>query len=90
MLKCPRCNHVNAPEQRYCGQCGNLLQGETVGLVQPPKESERRVVSILFADVSGFTAMSEKLDPEEVTAIINDCWTRLTDEIDKYGGVIDK
>ena len=38
-----------------------------------PQESERRQVTVLFADISGFTAMSEALDPEDVTATMNDC-----------------
>ena len=53
-------------------------------------ESERRLVTILFADVSGFTAMSEKLDPEAVTTVLNDCFKGLISIIYKYEGVIDK
>ena len=53
-------------------------------------ESERRLVTILFADVSGFTAMSEKLDPEVVTTVLNDCFKGLISIVYKYEGVIDK
>jgi class 3 adenylate cyclase/tetratricopeptide (TPR) repeat protein len=51
---------------------------------------ERKRVTILFADVSGFTALSETLDPEDVTAIMNDCFERLTAAIVRFGGVVDK
>jgi class 3 adenylate cyclase len=40
-------------------------------------ESERRQATVLFADISGFTAMSEKMDPEEVTALMNECFSFL-------------
>src|SRR3972149_6725493 len=53
-------------------------------------EGERKVVTVLFADISGFTALSETLDPELVTEIVNTCFQALTDAIVKYGGVVDK
>ncbi|MGH2592146.1 MAG: adenylate/guanylate cyclase domain-containing protein [Anaerolineae bacterium] len=53
-------------------------------------EGERKVVTILFADISGFTALSETLDPEQVTDIVNACFQALTDAVVKYGGVVDK
>lgn len=51
---------------------------------------ERRTVTILFADISGFTAMSEKLDPEVVQEIMDRAFERLTAVINGYGGTIDK
>ncbi|GAB4444430.1 MAG: hypothetical protein Kow0031_26890 [Anaerolineae bacterium] len=51
---------------------------------------ERKQVTVMFADISGFTAMSEKLDPEEVRSMINACFERLGKAIDRYGGHIDK
>ena len=53
-------------------------------------DSERRQATILFADISGFTSMSEKLDTEEVTGIMNDCFALLGSIITDYGGTIDK
>ncbi len=53
-------------------------------------EGERRVVTILFGDISGFTSLSEKLDPEEVVQIINQYFCRMLDIIEKYGGDVDK
>ena len=60
--------------------------GETIKL----KKGERRNVTVLFLDIKGFTSMSEKLDPEEVTQIINNVFKVLTGEIVRYGGMIDK
>ncbi|MBN2289046.1 MAG: adenylate/guanylate cyclase domain-containing protein, partial [Candidatus Glassbacteria bacterium] len=54
------------------------------------KKGERRNVSVLFLDIKGFTAMSEKLDPEEVTQIIDNVFKVLTAEIIRYGGMVDK
>lgn len=53
-------------------------------------ESERRLVTILFADVTGFTTMSERLDPEEVSAVLNDCFSGLVSVVVQYEGTIDK
>ncbi len=53
-------------------------------------ESERRQATVLFADISGFTSMSEHLDPEEVTEIMSDCFTLLGSIVTEHGGVIDK
>jgi class 3 adenylate cyclase len=53
-------------------------------------EGERKCVTVVFADVSGFTAMSEKMDAEEVTEIINQLFTRLVDIIYRYEGTVDK
>src|SRR5205807_9635034 len=47
-------------------------------------------VTILFVDVSGFTALSERLDPEEVRNMINACFDQLVPIVQKYGGTIDK
>ncbi|MEP6602557.1 MAG: adenylate/guanylate cyclase domain-containing protein [Spartobacteria bacterium] len=51
---------------------------------------ERKLVTILFADVSGFTALSESLDPEEVRRLINACFDHLVPIVRKYDGTIDK
>jgi adenylate cyclase len=51
---------------------------------------ERRVVTVLFADVSGFTALSENLDPEDVRQVMNECFEALSAEIYKRGGTVDK
>ncbi len=56
----------------------------------PTGTEERKLVTILFVDVSGFTALSEKLDPEEVRNLINACFDELVPVVQKYGGTIDK
>ena len=51
---------------------------------------EKRYCTFLFSDVRGFTAMSEKLEPEEVTKIMNKALTIQADAVKKYGGMVDK
>jgi class 3 adenylate cyclase/predicted ATPase len=51
---------------------------------------ERRHVTVLFADISGFTALSETMDPESVRDLMNACFSRLVPVVEKYGGTIDK
>lgn len=61
--------------------------------IEPEKikvDGERRTVSILFADLTGFTAMSETMDPEDVVQVVNEYFTRMLKIVFKYGGAIDK
>lgn len=56
----------------------------------PSLERQRKQISVLFADVSGFTAMSETMDPEEVSELMNGLWERLDQVILDHEGIIDK
>ncbi len=53
-------------------------------------QGERKLVTVLFADVANYTSMSEKLDPEEVHHIMDGCFKILMDEIHKYEGTINQ
>jgi len=53
-------------------------------------EGERRYITVLFADLSGFTALSETMDAEDIAKIINDFFTRMVKIVHKYGGSVDK
>ena len=55
-----------------------------------PDAEQRRTVTVLFADLSGYTAISERLDHETVKALVERCLTRLTTEVERYGGRVDK
>jgi len=52
--------------------------------------SARRLVTVLFSDIRGFTAMSERMPPEEVVAFLREYLTVMTDAVFKYGGTVDK
>lgn len=69
----------------------DLLRERLATLIQPDTApDERKRVTVLFADVSGYTALSENLDPEDVAAIMNRLFEEVTVEIHRYGGTIDK
>ena len=55
-----------------------------------PGREERRIVTVLFADMAGFTARSERLDPEDVRAILSRYYARLRAEIEAFGGTVEK
>jgi class 3 adenylate cyclase len=55
-----------------------------------PLRGERKLVTMMFADVAGFTAMAEKMDPERAWDLLNRCFAQLVPIIEKYGGTIDK
>ena len=60
MTRCPSCQAENPDRQKFCGECGAPLLGSG------PAKEERKVVTVLFADLVGFTGRSEQLDPEDV------------------------
>jgi class 3 adenylate cyclase len=66
------------------------LREKLVALDARVPEQQRKQVTVLFADVSGFTAMSEAMDAEDVTEMMNALWERLDETIIEYGGFIDK
>lgn len=69
----------------------DLLRERLATLIRPDAApDERKRVTVLFADVSGYTALSENLDPEDVATIMNRLFEAVTVEIHRYGGTIDK
>jgi len=85
MTTCPSCAAENPDGARFCNACGAPL-----GQERPPGREERRIVTVLFADMAGFTARSERLDPEDVRAILSHYYARLRSEIEAFGGTVEK
>jgi len=87
---CPRCGLKNPAGIPFCARCGaDLLEGRPLAL-RGRVEGERRFVVALFADIAGFTRLSERLDPEEVTSMVNRCLDDMTRAVVRYGGRVDK
>lgn len=64
---------------------------EKLALLQPsPAAEQRKLVTVLFADLVGFTAISEHMDPEDIREIVNAYFTRWTACIERFGGVVEK
>ncbi len=85
-MKCPKCGFKNPQGAKFCNQCGAQLHD----IKRRRDTGQRRRVAVLFADISGFTPLSETLDPEEVRDLIDACLQRLAGVVYKYEGYIDK
>jgi class 3 adenylate cyclase/tetratricopeptide (TPR) repeat protein len=86
---CPVCGTVNAPTARFCGACGSPLEAPAAPKPADVTE-ERKVVSVLFADLAGFTAGSDGADPEDVKARLRPYFARAREEIESVGGIVEK
>jgi class 3 adenylate cyclase len=80
---CAACGQENPDVARFCLQCGAALTTE-------PHREERRLVSVLFVDIVGFTSRSEQFDPEDVRSFLTPYYERVRAEIERYGGRIEK
>jgi class 3 adenylate cyclase/tetratricopeptide (TPR) repeat protein len=83
MIACPQCGRENPDDARFCSACGTELAA-------PAAREERKVVSVLFADLVGFTSRSEKMDPEDVRALVSPYYARVRAELESYGGTVEK
>ncbi len=93
--RCPNCNTKAQPEARFCMSCGTALdagQPLPTGPGAPAERlpEERRQVTVLFADLSGYTAFAERMDPEAVKSLVDRALMRLGGEVERFGGTIDK
>jgi len=91
LIICPQCGFQNLPDDKFCGECGQRLKDAlAVEKEVPETEGERVHVTVLFSDLSGYTAMSEKLDPEELKEITTNIFSQISNVIDKYEGFVEK
>jgi class 3 adenylate cyclase/tetratricopeptide (TPR) repeat protein len=88
---CGTCGALNVPGARFCGTCGSPLAEPAAGSeARPTVGEERKVVSVLFADLVGFTAHSDGADPEDVKARLRPYFARVREEIEGLGGTVEK
>ena len=85
MSPCPACGHANEDGAKFCSECGAALAA-----ARPAAHEERKVVTALFVDLVGFTSRSEQLDPEDVDALLRPYHERLRDELERWGGTVEK
>jgi class 3 adenylate cyclase len=83
---CPSCGKGNPEGFLFCGFCAAPLTAPPAASVR----EERKVVSVLFCDLVGFTAASDNADPEDVRARIRPYHARLRQEIERHGGTVEK
>ena len=92
-VACPVCDAANLPGESFCGECGSALAaaerarpaGDAVAF-----GTERRFVSVLFADLVGFTPFSESRDPEEVRSFLMAYFAAARETIERFGGLVEK
>jgi class 3 adenylate cyclase/tetratricopeptide (TPR) repeat protein len=91
LLSCFQCGSEVLADDKFCGKCGQQLDK----VVQATEEvsvtdGERKHVTVLFSDLSGYTTMSEKLDPEDVKEITSRIFNQVSKVINKYEGFVEK
>src|SRR5690349_12267940 len=93
-LACASCGAPYEPDERFCGECGTALTGnpapESLESTAAEAVTERRLVSVLFADLVGFTNLSESRDPEEVRELLSRYFDTCRRLVGLYGGTVEK
>ncbi len=89
-LNCPQCGKALPLLAAFCDECGQKVGVLAEEKKSPEAEGERKHVTVLFSDLSGYTAMSEKLDPEELKEITSRIFGEISKVIDKYEGFVEK
>ena len=97
---CPACGAPTAPDFAFCSRCGGNLGGWlwphprrrhlSANPVPDAEYADRRPVTVLFADLTGFTALSERLDPEDVRALQSELYEELRAALTRFGGFMEK
>ena len=85
MSVCPSCGHRNEPGAKFCSECGTALAGDWL-----PSYEERKVVTVLFADLVRSTSSAERMDPEDIRALLSPLYARLRAELERFGGTVEK
>ena len=90
---CPSCGQSWAPSFRFCGNCGTPLGSASDAGPAPAAgvtPEERKVVTVIFADLSGSTQMSTRLDPEDLRGVLRLFFDAMVGEIERFGGTVEK
>jgi class 3 adenylate cyclase/tetratricopeptide (TPR) repeat protein len=88
---CPSCGQTWPPSFRFCGSCGTPLVGD--GAPTPAAgvtPEERKVVTVIFADLSGSTELATRLDPEDLRGVLRPFFDAMVEEIERFGGTVEK
>jgi len=84
MSACPNCGSDNAEGFRFCPHCAASLPGSA------PVDEERKLVTVLFADITGSTALGERLDPERLRSVLDTYFSAMAAIIESWGGTVEK
>jgi class 3 adenylate cyclase/tetratricopeptide (TPR) repeat protein len=100
VVGCPSCGTPYEPGEKFCGTCGTALTAEAAAATAATPSTatpapaapatERRLVSVLFADLVGFTPFAEERDAEDVRATLDRYFAMASEVIGRYGGTVEK
>src|SRR6266540_7546076 len=86
MVTCPSCGVESPPGSRFCISCGTAL-GEAEA---SPAAEVRKTVTVVFSDVTGSTAIGERLDPETLRRVMTRYFDEMRDAVQAHGGTVEK
>ena len=92
-VACPSCGAPNTPDSKFCGECATPLGAASAPARPTPPSTpaaERRLVSVLFADLVGFTTASEGRDAEDTRELLSGYFEIARTVIERYGGTVEK
>ena len=81
---CPSCGHENPADAKFCSECGAPLAAAA------PATEQRKVVTVVFSDVTGSTALGERLDPESLRRVLARYFELASQVVERHGGVVEK
>jgi class 3 adenylate cyclase len=84
VITCANCGRENPNDSRFCNTCGATLVAREAG------GEERKAVTVLFADLVGFTQRAELMDPEDVRALLEPYHERVRTDLERFGGTVEK
>ncbi|MCC6174415.1 MAG: AAA family ATPase [Chloroflexi bacterium] len=102
-IPCGSCGRANPPDHLFCGGCGSALApgaamasrktvpshlADKILAGRAALEGERKLISALFVDLVGSTRLGERLDPEDVDAVIRTCFDLMVEEVHRYEGTV--
>ena len=83
-MVCPSCGHENPADAKFCSECGTSLAPAALATEQ------RKVVTVVFSDVTGSTALGERLDPESLRRVLARYFELASQVVERHGGVVEK
>ena len=89
-VACTSCGTANPVGVKFCGECGSPLSAAASMPGAPAQTAERRLVSVLFADLVGFTTASEGRDAEDTRELLSRYFDAARQIVDRYGGTVEK
>jgi class 3 adenylate cyclase/tetratricopeptide (TPR) repeat protein len=87
---CPSCGSEQPASAAFCSSCGTRLRADAGRPPRADERQERRVVTVVFADLAGSTALGERLDPEDVRELQAELFDVVNTQVERFGGVTEK